>query len=106
MFGKRGLAPAGIPVQHIQQQAAETINIDVNPQIPSLPRFPDKSMTDVRYMLITPYVSVHIYWNEKISEVVYEIEEPVLNDTEKYTLIRVENGMRELINVNMLVEKS
>ena len=78
--------------------------IDLNPQIPPLPKFPDKTKTDVRYMLIAPYVSAHIYWNPEISEVVYEIEEPLLNEDEKQHLERLEAGVRELINVNLLVE--
>src|SRR3989344_2510930 len=103
MFGKRGR-----PKQDTanQQQEIQPITIDYNPQIPALPRFPDKTMIDVRYMLISPYVSVHIYWNKAISEVVYELEEPLLNDAEKQYLEKIENGMKEMVNVNMLVEKS
>jgi flagellar protein FlaI len=85
--------------------ATDFPKIDLNPQIPSLPKFPDKTKTDVRYMLISPYVSAHIYWNPAISEVVYEIEEPLLDNDEKQNLEKLESGIRELINVNLLVEK-
>jgi flagellar protein FlaI len=79
--------------------------IDLNPETPPLPKFPDKTKTNIRYMLIAPYVSAHIFWDPKISEVIYEIEEPVLSDAEKDCLAKLESGTRELINVNLLVEK-
>jgi len=83
----------------------ETPLIDLNPPVPQLPKFPDKTKINVRYMLIAPYVSAHIYWNPKISEVIYEIEEPLLNADEKDNLEKLQTGIKELINVNLLVEK-
>jgi len=80
--------------------------IDLNPPIPALPKFPDKTKINIRYMLISPYVSVHIFWNQAINELMYEIEEPLLTKEEKEQLIRLEEGMRELVNVNMLIEKN
>jgi flagellar protein FlaI len=80
-------------------------SIDLNPAIPPLPKFLDKTKTNVRYMLISPYVSAHIYWDPKISEVLYDVEEPLLNEEEKNSLSKLETGIRELINVNLLVEK-
>jgi len=82
------------------------LEIDISPPVPPLPRFPDKTKTDVRYVLISPYVSVHIYWNAQLGEVVYEVEEPLLNVEEKEQLAALEKGMRELMNLNLLVEKS
>jgi flagellar protein FlaI len=79
--------------------------LNLTPKIPSLPKFEDKTKIDVRYLLIAPYVSCHIYWNPGISELVYEIEEPLLTDKEKDALKKIEEGMRELINVNLLIEK-
>lgn len=79
--------------------------IDLTPVTPPLPKFPDKTKINVRYMLIAPYVSAHIYWDSKISEVMYEIEEPALNEDEKDSLAKLEAGIRELININLLVEK-
>ncbi|MEM2956551.1 MAG: type II/IV secretion system ATPase subunit [Candidatus Pacearchaeota archaeon] len=79
--------------------------INLTPKIPSLSRFEDKTKIDVRYILISPYVSAHIYWNPGISELVYEIEEPLLNDKEKEELKKIESGIKELININLLIEK-
>ena len=41
----------------------EKIQINLNPNIPALPKFEDRSKINVRYTLIAPYVSVHIYWD-------------------------------------------
>lgn len=90
----------GVPAE------SEEIAIDLTPQIPNLPKYKDKTEINVRYMLISPYASVHIHWDEKLGEVVYELEEPLLNRDEMDFLAKLEAGMKELININLLVEKS
>ena len=82
------------------------VQIKLNPVIPPLKKREDKKNVDVRYVLISPYVSVHIYWDKKISELVYELEEPLLDDFEKEILEKLENAMLELINVNVAVDKT
>ncbi len=82
------------------------IVINTNPTIPALPRIEDKKKINVRYMLIPPYASVHIYWDTKINEVVYEIEEPILQEDERESLEKLENAMLELININIAVENT
>ncbi|MEM4703421.1 MAG: type II/IV secretion system ATPase subunit [Candidatus Pacearchaeota archaeon] len=79
--------------------------INLNPQVPLLTRVQDKTKINVRYVLISPYVSCHIYWNSEISEVVYEIEEPVLSETESKILDELKVGMTEMINLST-TEKS
>ena len=80
--------------------------IDNLPPIPALPILKDKTQIDVRYTVVSPYASVHIYWDEKISELRYDVEEPLLNVKEKDLLEKLEVAMRELVNVNVVVEKS
>lgn len=82
------------------------ISINTNPTIPALPRIEDKRKVDVRYMLISPYASAHIYWDNKINELVYDIEEPLLSNPEKDMLEKLEEALIELINVNVVVEKN
>ena len=82
------------------------IVINTNPAIPALPRIDDKKKIDVRYMLIPPYASAHIYWDENVSELVYEIEEPLLQAYEKEALDNLEKAMFELININVAVENT
>lgn len=90
----------------ISAEELERPSLDFAPPTPPLPRFPDKTKANIRYMLISPYVSVHIWWNPAINELVYEIEEPLLAKDEKEQLLKLEEGMRELVNVNMLIEKN
>ncbi len=84
----------------------EKIEINLNPAIPALPKFEDKTKINVRYTLISPYVSVHIYWGRDDGELIYEIEEPSLDDDEKNILKTIETSLEELVNVNVLVQKT
>ncbi len=82
------------------------VQIDIAPPIPPLPILKDKTKIDVRYTVISPYASVHIYWDEVESELRYDVEEPILSEDEKEILDKLEEAMEELINVNVVVEKS
>ncbi|MEK6855243.1 MAG: type II/IV secretion system ATPase subunit [Nanoarchaeota archaeon] len=83
-----------------------SFQINLNPSIPPLPKYDNKKKINVRYMLMPPYASTHIYWNTKLNELVYELEEPIINDYEKKVLEKIESAMLELINVNVAVEKT
>ncbi len=80
--------------------------LNLNPTIPVLPKIDDKTKVDVRYMLIPPYASAHIYWDTQANELVYDIEEPMLSDDERVVLERLEQAMFELINVNVAVDRT
>lgn len=82
------------------------VKINLSPTIPPIPHTKDKKKVDVRYLLIPPYTSAHIYWSEKLGELVYELEEPILDENEKESLIKIEGAMLELINVNVAVDKT
>ncbi len=82
------------------------IEINLNPTIPALPKIEDKTKINVRYTLISPYVSVHIYWDKSLGELMYEVEEPVLNEDEKALLNSIEVSLGEMINVNVLIQKT
>ena len=84
----------------------QNISINLNPTIPAIPVISDKTKINVRYAVISPYVFIHIYWNEKDNELVYEVEEPVLNDNQKALLKKIEDSMIELININIVVQKN
>ena len=84
----------------------EEIIIDLRPGIPPLPKIEDKTQVDVRYALISPYAYVHIYWDNTKKELAYELEEPLLSEAEKQFLDKIESSMREIINMNILVEKT
>ena len=84
----------------------EKIEINLNPSIPALPKVEDKTKINVRYTLISPYVSVHIYWDKTIGELIYELEEPILDETEKSLLNTLEVSLGEMVNVNVLIQKT
>ena len=82
-----------------------SIKINLNQNVPALPKIADKTKINVRYALISPYVSVHIYWNKKYEELIYEIEEPILDENEKNLLRDLEKSLEEFINVDSILEK-
>ncbi len=84
----------------------EKIEINLNPTIPALPKIEDKTKINVRYTLISPYVSVHIYWDKGLGELIYEVEEPALDEDEKTLLNTLEVSLGEMINVNVLIQKT
>ncbi|MBT3398212.1 type II/IV secretion system ATPase subunit [archaeon] len=78
------------------------ININLSPRVPAIPRFNDKTKIDVRYMVISPFVSIHVAWDEKVGELIYNVEEPILSEEDKGNLKRIEQAMREVVNVNFV----
>ena len=82
------------------------IKINPTPAIPALPRLNDKKDINVRYSLISPYANTNIKWDSKKSELIYNLEEPKLNQTEKLALKRLESAMMELVNINIVIEKT
>ncbi len=82
------------------------ISINTVPAIPPLPRIEDKTKINIRYSLIAPYANAHIYWEQKTRELVYDVEEPTLNENEAAVLERLQAAMLELININVVVERT
>ncbi len=82
------------------------IHIDTLPPIPPLPILKDKTKIDVRYSVVSPYSTIHIYWDERNSELKYDVEEPVISEEEAQLLFKIQEAMQELINVNVVVEKN
>ena len=81
------------------------IPIDFNPKIPPLQKVTDKTKIDVRYPLISPFAFAHIYWDPKIYELVYYIEEPILDEQEVQYRAEIINAMRDMVNFEEIVER-
>jgi flagellar protein FlaI len=79
--------------------------IGFNPIFPPLKRIKDKTKIDVRYCLVAPYAFVHIHWDPKIYEVVYEIEEPILSEEEIKKKDEIITAMNNMIDFETVVEK-
>ncbi len=84
----------------------QEIKINPTPIVPPLPTVADKTKIDVRYALISPYVSVHVYWDNSLRELRYDVEEPRLNDFQKSSLDKLEQALLEVININSVVENT
>lgn len=95
LFGKKD----GVGVQQFKK-----VEIDFNPQIPPLKKEKDKSKINVRYSLISPFAFAHIHWDEKISEIIYDVEEPELNSVERQQRETIKKAMRDLINYDVIVK--
>ncbi|HEA46499.1 MAG TPA: secretion system protein E [Candidatus Pacearchaeota archaeon] len=81
------------------------VMVNFSPQVPPLKKMEDKTKIDVRYSVVSPFSFVHIYWDPKIYEVVYEVEEPPLDAIEADYREQILNAMRDMINFDTVVEK-
>ncbi len=80
--------------------------INPRPQIIELPDTKDRQNLDITYTLIEPYVNAHIFWDKINNELVYNVEEPILDKKENEVLKILENGIYELINISFIGIKS
>jgi len=84
----------------------EDIEINLNPPIPPLRGVVDKTSVNIRYALIPPYAYAHIYWDEKEGELIYDLEEPLLDKNEQMILEELEEAMRHVINVSVVADNN
>ncbi len=81
------------------------VNIDFSPVVPPLKKTADKTKIDVRYSLIAPFAFAHIYWDPKVSEILYDVEEPLLTIEEAKYKEEITSAMKNMINFGGIVEK-
>jgi len=86
-------------------ESYERIRINFHPFIPPLVRLKDKTKVDIRYCVIAPFAFIHIYWDEKEYELVYDVEEPILNEQEKDYREQLTSAIKDLINFEEVVER-
>lgn len=93
----------GGPVKDIDAEfPKEGFYIDLRPKIIKLPPYEDKKTINVRYPLVPPFAYAHIYWDNKENELLYVVEEPLLDDTEKEILELINLGLEEMINISFV----
>ncbi|MEK6934830.1 MAG: type II/IV secretion system ATPase subunit [Nanoarchaeota archaeon] len=88
-----------------QTQVSE-FKINLKQPLFDLPDVEDRRQLNVRYPLIEPFAYAHIYWDNKNNELVYNVDEPVLNSDERRVLGILEKGIEELINISFIAIKS
>ena len=71
----------------------------------NFPESENKSKIDFRYPLIVPYAYAHITWDEVQNSLIYKVEEPVLDSKEKEILLKLEQGIKEFINMSFISVK-
>jgi flagellar protein FlaI len=76
--------------------------LDLRPKTIKLPPYEQKKSINVRYPLIPPYAYAHIYWDDKENELMYAVEEPVLDETEREILELINLGLEEMINISFV----
>jgi archaeal flagellar protein FlaI len=81
------------------------VKVNFSPQVPPLQKLKDKTKINVRYALIAPFTFAHIYWDPKIYEVVYEIEEPILTAQEKSIRDQILLAMKDMISIDTIVDQ-
>ncbi len=79
------------------------VAIDFTPRIPPLRKIQDKTKIDVRYCVVSPFSYVHINWNPKLYEVIYDIEEPILNDQEKQFKNQIVESLKSMIDFTEII---
>lgn len=79
--------------------------LNYNVKVPAIQFNPDRTLIDVRYPLISPYANAHVYWDQKIGEVIYDLEEPILSQSEVELFDKLENSLREMINVSVVISQ-
>lgn len=87
-------------------ESYEKVEINFHPKIPALERIEDRTKINVRYCVISPFAFVHVYWSDKVYELVYEIEEPVLTEQEKIYREQLTSAIRDLINFEEVIERN
>jgi len=88
------------------QEFKSIFYVNPRPQLVELPDLKDKENFNIKYALIEPFVNAHIFWDKENNELVYYVEEPVLDGKEKETLDILESGINELINISFISVKS
>jgi len=89
-----------------EEEIKTTFTIEPLEGIFDLPEIKDKTKFEIRYPLMEPYAYAHIFWDNSNHELVYEVEEPDLNEDERKTLEFIEKNMEELINISFIALKS
>ena len=94
-----------MPIRKISIQEYPQVPIDFTPRIPKIKSEKDKTKINTRYCLISPFAYVHIYWDPKEYEVIYDVEEPMLDKDETKYLDQIISAMKNMIDFKQIIKK-
>lgn len=77
------------------------MKIITNTKIPKIIPSEDRSKINLRYALLPPFAYVRIKWDQNNHGLIYELEEPLLNDEERKILLQLERTIREMVNFSI-----
>lgn len=99
---KEDKKPEKINAKKVKEVYKPEFKISFPTDIPQIPELNDPTKLDVRYKIIEPYVDIHIYWDAKVNEILYKVEEPELTEKQQKDLATLEEGLTELINISFI----
>ncbi|MDA3836547.1 MAG: type II/IV secretion system ATPase subunit [Nanoarchaeota archaeon] len=79
------------------------VAIDFTPKVPPMKKVKNKSKVDVRYCIVSPFAYVHIHWDPKAYELLYDIEEPILTTEEEDYKNQIVAALRSMINFTEVI---
>lgn len=66
----------------------------------------DPSNIDIRYPLLEPFAYARVSWNEKMKELVYNVQEPQLGKDDEETYSKIIKGLVEIVDVELSAIKN
>lgn len=94
--------PQKVDAKKVKEAYKPIFNIEFPDDIPQIPELDDPTKINVRYKIIDPYVDIHVHWDAKINEILYDVEEPQLTEKQQKDLETLEEGLTELINISFI----
>jgi len=78
-----------------------SFHISFKPRIVNVPDIKAKNL-NIRYPLIPPFAFAHIFVDPKTKELIYNVEEPVLDKDERELLKLLKLGLEEVLNMDFV----
>lgn len=93
---KKGLLGSGPKSQHAPMiQFKEPKNLII------IPQFNDQTEVKTSYPLLPPYSKAEIRWEDDTKKLVYRVVEPELSEKDVETIAKIEDALREIIDVKL-----
>lgn len=79
------------------------VAIDFAPTVPPMKKTKDKTKVNVRYCIVSPFAYIHIYWDPKQYELIYDVEEPQLTAEEESYRQQLVASLKSMINFSEII---